>query len=124
MTVFLALLWQHLENTGMPAQILSVIKNLYQDDEYILMDGDKKVSVRPARGVKQGCPLSPLLFSLYINDIPSVTDGIEGAVTGSEGVQVSHLLYADDLTLLSNVPDQLQRMLNKLSYYARKNSYC
>ena len=34
-------LWQHLENTGMPVQ-LSIIKNLYQDDEYILVDGDKK----------------------------------------------------------------------------------
>jgi hypothetical protein len=113
-------LWQHLENIGMPAQLLSVIKDLYQDDEYILVDGDKRVSVRPARGVKQGCPLSPLLFSLYINDIPSITDGAQGAVTGSEGVQVSHLLYADDLTLLSNVPGQLQRMLNKLADYARK----
>ena len=104
----------------MPVQLLSIIKNLYQDDEYILVDGDKKVHVRPARGVKQGCPLSPLLFSLYINDIPSVSDGAQGAVTGSEGVQVSHLLYADDLTLLSNSPEQLQCMLSKLTIYARK----
>ena len=104
----------------MPEQLLSIIKNLYQDDEYILVDGDKKVHVRPARGVKQGCPLSPLLFSLYINDIPTVADGVQGAVTGSEGVHVSHLLYADDLTLLSNKPQQLQCMLNKLAIYARK----
>jgi len=73
MTVFLALSYgtiqDHLENIGMPAQLLSINKNLYQDDEYILVDGDKKVHVRPARGVKQGCPLYPLFFSLYINDI-------------------------------------------------------
>ena len=105
----------------MPVQLLSIIKNLYHDDEYVLVDGDKEVHVRPARGVKQGCPLSPLLFSLYINDIPSVADGLQGAVTGSEGMQVSHLLYADDLTLLSNRPDQLQSMLKKLASYARKN---
>ena len=45
---------------------------------------------------------------------------MQGAVTGSEGVHVSHLLYADDLTLLSNKPQQLQCMLNKLAIYARK----
>jgi len=32
-------------------------------DEYTLLDGDKQASVQPEFGVKQGCPLSPLLFS-------------------------------------------------------------
>ena len=45
-----------------------------------------------------------------------------GAVTaGTEGLRVTHMLYADDLTLTANDPVQLQKMLRRLeSYAARK----
>ena len=43
------------------------------------------------------------------------------AVTGTEGLRVTHMLYADDLTLTANDPVQLQKMLRRLvSYAARK----
>ena len=44
-----------------------------------------------------------------------------GAVTGTEGLRVTHILYADDLNLTANDPVQLQKMLRRLeSYAARK----
>eukprot|EP00983_Pelagomonas_calceolata_P065826 1148761-Pelagomonas_calceolata.AAC.1 len=41
------------------------------------------------------------------------------AVTGSSEVQITHMLYADDLCLASNQPDQLQLMLDRLHTYAQ-----
>ena len=54
-------LWLHLRLGAMPSTLLSVIKHMYENDEYILMDGEKRARVHPTNGVKQGCP-PPFLF--------------------------------------------------------------
>jgi len=94
---------------------------MYENDEYILMDGEKRARVHPTNGVKQGCPLSPLLFSLYINNMGrEISEGIEGAVTGDRVNCVSYMLYADDLGLTTYDPGEMQMMLNKFHTYAEK----
>ncbi|MCO5592246.1 hypothetical protein L7F22_046244 [Adiantum nelumboides] len=52
-------------------------------------------------GVKQGCPLSPTLFGLYIDEIVSFIQsrGGEGVELGDTTVHI--LLYADDIVLVS-----------------------
>ncbi len=48
-----------------------------------------------------------------------ITEGVQGAVTGSEDVQVTYMLYADDLTLLPNAPDAMHTILKRLVVCAR-----
>ena len=70
--------------------------------------------------MKQGCPLSPLLFSLYVNDVDKIDKGVQGAVTGMPGFCVTYMLYADDLTLTANDHCALQKMLDRLHVYAQR----
>jgi len=50
----------------MPAPLLSVIQDMYNRYENVLKDGDKTARVHPTRGVKQSCPLSPLLSPITL----------------------------------------------------------
>eukprot|EP00983_Pelagomonas_calceolata_P114298 1160080-Pelagomonas_calceolata.AAC.5 len=57
----------------------------------------------------------PLLFSLYVDDIEGLAEGVQSAVIGTDG-----MLYADDLALAANDPNALQIMLICLDFYARR----
>jgi len=59
-------------------------------------------------------PLVATAISIVHDEIGMIAEGLQGAVTGSEDVRVTYMLYADDLTLLANAPDAMQTMLNRL----------
>ena len=116
-------LWEHLrQQLGMPVGLLAAIRRLYRGAVYEVHDGHKRTRGVPCtRGIKQGCPLSPLLFSLYISDLPSFMQQqcpSEGVGCGAGHLRT--LLYADDLSLLSGSQAGLQRLLDALYNYAAR----
>lgn len=72
------------------------------------------------KGVRQGDGLSPLLFNLYTNDLPSIFDHSESDPILLNTTRLNCLLYADDLILFSESVKGLQSCLNKLSVYCSK----
>ena len=62
-------------------------------------------------GVKQGCVLSPLIFNLFISDLPDqYDDGCDPLLLGDNQVQA--LMFADDVMLFSQSSNGLKRAIN------------
>ena len=70
------------------------------------------------KGVRQGCPLSPILFNLYVNDIfDRRNKSTHTDVVIYENTITNALMYADDLILISHSQEGLQNLIDILNDY-------
>ena len=69
----------------------------------IIFNGTLGPTIRPNRGVKQGCPLSCLLFVLYLEPLGEMLRGSPHlGIPLPNGDILTSIFFADDSTLLSN----------------------
>jgi len=70
------------------------------------------------KGVKQGCPLSPILFNLFINDI--FNDFSELGIPLGKS-RCCGGLFADVIVLCASSKTKLKKMLKKVNEWAKFN---
>lgn len=114
-------LFYKLKRIGVRGAALAFIKALY---------AKSKISVRGAfgesplvdllRGLRQGCPMSPILFDVFINDILSGTARWGVRVPGLAGIRIPGLLFADDLILLAESKEDLHSLMGAVEAWANK----
>ena len=104
---------------GIGDRMMKNIGALYSDVRYaIKLEGKILDPISSNLGLKQGCPLSPLLFNLYINDIGTYLNSTPEPNLTLQGELINHFLYADDLVILSESKEGLQEQLNRLHKFA------
>lgn len=100
-----------LKSIGVDGGELRMIRNLYWAQKArVRVDGEETEWQKISRGVRQGCVLSPDLFSLYGEIIMRNIREYEGISIG--GRNINNIRYADDTVLIADTKQKLQLMLD------------
>ena len=107
-----------LTHMGAPQEFVSMVSNLYTDSyTQIRVGQDYTEHIPLLAGVKQGCPLSPILFNLSIELIlrQAKKSATEIGPALHHETPLSILAYADDLVVISRHRVRLQKILDAVS---------
>jgi hypothetical protein len=118
-------LWGKLLKTGINGKLLQIIYNMYQDiKSCVSINNSISPFFKSYCGVRQGENLSPILFSIYLNDLE------EHLSRNNQGIDIENiddnvltylklfvLLYADDTVIISENESVFQNLLNDFNLY-------
>ena len=103
---------------GLSGRMLKILQSMYgKATSRVVANGTMSPTFHCSKGVRQGCNLSPLLFSLFISDLEShLSANNSGSIhLGSKKAHL--LLFADDLALLADSHSGLQTSIDLLEEY-------
>ena len=99
---------------GFPRHLVSLIASLYNDQKATIRWNNQNCKFfNITKGVRQGCILSPHLFSIYTEHIMREAD-IEDMGVNIGGRNLSNLRYADDTGLLADNITGARRILYRV----------
>ena len=115
-------LFSKLISKGLPHIVVRVLIYIYEEQTgWVKLGGMRSQSFKISNGTRQGSVLSPILFSVYLDDLLRKLRELQlGCHIG--GYWLGGCGYADDLILLAPSRDVLQRMLEVCETYASEHN--
>ena len=119
-------LWRKRLFNSVNGKLFTIVYNMYENIKSCVRINDETSAFFPSEcGVRQGENLSPLLFSLYLNDLENfiISGGvsiIDLEIISNEThvyIKLLILLYADDTIIFSNDKENFQKVLDNFHEY-------
>ena len=113
-------LWKRLWDEGVRGKLWRVVQSMYRVVQSAVLVGEEQTEwFDLSTGVRQGCVMSPILFSLFVNGLArEINKKAVGIAVGDRRVRL--LMYADDIALLAETASDLQTMLDVVTMYSRQ----
>lgn len=113
-------IWTTLEKRGIDKETIEVVRALYKNNRNIVRtNNEESKEFITEIGVKQGCVLSPLLFSVVIDEaIKEAKKKMKKLKLGywkMKETQLTELMFADDMAILADSEENLQFNLDILN---------
>ena len=114
-------LWFKLWELGIRGRMWRVIKNMYDiTQSAVLLEGEVSEQFNIGQGVAQGCSMSPILFSIFINQLLDEVEKAGIGITVKKDVKVGGLMFADDFVGLTTNTEDLQTLINIVQGFCNK----
>lgn len=109
-------LWEILERRGINKKIIRIIKNIYENNtNSVISQNRRSEPFNTKEGLRQGGGLSPLLFTIYIDEIikkcSKVTKKLHVGYKNLQRINISEGAFADDIMILTENEKDLQTNL-------------
>ena len=116
------ILLRKITRMGIRGNISDVIESMYLHEKTCIRIGHKRTYFFDVNiGVKQGCILSPILFNVFISDLPELFNKNEFGPAAIGNIKVGSLFWTDGIVILSESKKGLQYSLNQLDNYCLRN---
>ena len=118
-----AALLRKLSAMGIRGKLLRLLTAMYKGPRLSVKtpSGSQSESTPLEVGVRQGCPSSPILFNLFINDLVDELEQEGGVdIPGMKNTEISALLFADDLVMLADSEEKLHMMVQRLEGWCKQ----
>ena len=108
-------------DAGVQGRMWRMLRAMYEKAQScVMVEGEMSDWLKSEIGVRQGCVLSPVLYSIFINGFAKAfkNGGVGGVEVGEEKLKL--LLFADDIVMFAESEEELQEMLGGLEEYCYK----
>ena len=121
--IFSIILWKTLRDMGVHNNIVKLIVNMYAGQQAaVRLECGMSDWFSLSKGVRQGCILSPHLFSLYTEGIMREVEQDSRKDLYNEpniqGLKLRDLRYADDTALLSTTTEGLHQVIHSVKEHS------
>lgn len=114
-------LFEKLDGMGFGGHFLDLLRSIYQTSEACLkVGGENSPYYDMLRGTRQGCPLSPILFIIFINDLLKyLPKGVQIPDIKEGESHCAALLFADDVAGLCETVEQVHEFLAGITAWSK-----